>query len=340
MYNANTLKEKRMLKIKKTVSGLLIFVMLFMVGCAKTEEDVKAEDVVEKIDYSNVVAVVNAEVVTIDDFNKHYDVYAKMYTHYYGDDYLEAVNDGVKNGDRLKADIFNMLVQMALIRDFVFSNGFKVDQDVIQEEYAKLEAQLAEDEETRQFNQKIGVDEPFLKKDIEMSLIYDAFKEMVLNARGDELNKLYDQYAVKVKVRHILVDDPVLALEIKQQLDEGSDFAELVSEHSKDTGSVPSGGSIGFIPRGTMIGEFENTAFALEVGQISEPVQTVYGYHIIQSEAVQTVNDLIANGEDESNIEAYKNEIKEMLYSLYYSITLSEVEAKANVETFFEKVAK
>jgi hypothetical protein len=72
------------------------------------------------------------------------------------------------------------------------------------------------------------------------------------------------------------------AVEIKQRLDAGEDFAALAAKYSEDPGSAAAGGSLGWFGRGMMVPEFETAAFALEPGQVSGPVKTAFGYHIIQ----------------------------------------------------------
>jgi parvulin-like peptidyl-prolyl isomerase len=72
--------------------------------------------------------------------------------------------------------------------------------------------------------------------------------------------------------------------EVKQKLDAGEDFAELARTYSDDTYSAEKGGDLGWFGRGQMVPEFEEAAFALQPGQVSEPVKTVYGYHLIKVE--------------------------------------------------------
>jgi parvulin-like peptidyl-prolyl isomerase len=68
---------------------------------------------------------------------------------------------------------------------------------------------------------------------------------------------------------------------IKEQIDQGGDFAELAKEHS-DCPSGNSGGDLGMFGRGQMVAAFEQTAFAMEVGDTSDVVETDFGYHLIK----------------------------------------------------------
>jgi len=86
----------------------------------------------------------------------------------------------------------------------------------------------------------------------------------------------------QVWARHILVADEATALSIRSQLVAGADFATLAAANSLDTGSKDNGGDLGWFGKGRMLAEFETAAFALQVGEISQPVQTTSGWHTIQ----------------------------------------------------------
>jgi parvulin-like peptidyl-prolyl isomerase len=73
-----------------------------------------------------------------------------------------------------------------------------------------------------------------------------------------------------------------LALELRQRLLDGEDFATLAAEYSSDTTSAVNGGDLGWIGRGETVAPFEEAAFSLEPGQISDPVRSDFGYHIIE----------------------------------------------------------
>jgi peptidyl-prolyl cis-trans isomerase C len=118
----------------------------------------------------------------------------------------------------------------------------------------------------------------------------DAFFDVKITGAVTEADakKIFDEKIKEVKpeqeihARHILVATEAEAKEIAERLKKGEDFAVLAKEKSKDTGAE--GGDLGFFTRGQMLKPFEEAAFALDVGEISEPVQTQFGWHIIKVE--------------------------------------------------------
>lgn len=98
----------------------------------------------------------------------------------------------------------------------------------------------------------------------------------------DDISKDTPRTEEQVWARHILVETEAEAKTIYNFLKQGSDFAAFAKSSSKDTGSAVNGGDLGWFGRGQMVSEFETAAFSLKVGEISEPVKTQFGYHIIQ----------------------------------------------------------
>ena len=122
----------------------------------------------------------------------------------------------------------------------------------------------------------------------------DAYfdKSVRLAVSEDEAKKLYDSKVAAMKpeeeihARHILVSTEPEAKEIIERLNKGEDFATLAKEKSKDPSAE--GGDLGFFTRGQMLKPFEDAAFALEVGKISAPVQTQFGWHVIKVDEKRT----------------------------------------------------
>jgi len=77
-----------------------------------------------------------------------------------------------------------------------------------------------------------------------------------------------------------------LLKELRENILDGADFELLAKEYSQDPGSSQNGGSLGFVRRGNLVPEFEAVAFTLNPGEISEPVKTVFGYHIIETQEI------------------------------------------------------
>ena len=88
--------------------------------------------------------------------------------------------------------------------------------------------------------------------------------------------------ASKIKCSHILVQKHSEALVVLERLRIGESFAKLAKDLSIDKGSGKRGGDLGYFGRGMMVKPFEEAAFKLEKGQLSEPVKTEFGYHIIK----------------------------------------------------------
>ncbi|MBI2755304.1 MAG: peptidylprolyl isomerase [Chloroflexi bacterium] len=105
-----------------------------------------------------------------------------------------------------------------------------------------------------------------------------ALQERVSKAIGEEVPDTQEQ----VRARQILLADQDTANRVLAQLRAGADFAQLAAQVSTDPGTKDKGGDLGWFPRGQMNSQFEDAAFSLQPGQISDVVQSPSGYHIIQ----------------------------------------------------------
>jgi parvulin-like peptidyl-prolyl isomerase len=103
-------------------------------------------------------------------------------------------------------------------------------------------------------------------------LVDEEYKKLVENLKGKK----------EVKVSHILVAKEDEAKEIKKKLNKGGKFEDLAKSQSKDENSKANGGELGYIMKGQLVPEFESKAFAMKKNEISEPVKTQFGWHIIK----------------------------------------------------------
>ncbi|MEX0863181.1 peptidylprolyl isomerase [Nitrosopumilus sp.] len=88
--------------------------------------------------------------------------------------------------------------------------------------------------------------------------------------------------SAKIKCSHILVAKQSEALSILEKIKAGDKFGNLAKELSTDTGSGKKEGNLGYFTKGMMVKPFEEAAFKLQIGEISEPVKSEFGYHIIK----------------------------------------------------------
>ncbi|MEM7508694.1 MAG: peptidylprolyl isomerase [Pseudomonadota bacterium] len=103
--------------------------------------------------------------------------------------------------------------------------------------------------------------------------IVEAYAARYANAEPQE----------EVRAGHILVESPEKAAELKAQIDGGAEFAALAAEHGTD-GTAQRGGDLGWFVHSDMVPEFADAAFAMEPGQVSDPVESPFGWHLIKLE--------------------------------------------------------
>ena len=124
--------------------------------------------------------------------------------------------------------------------------------------------------------------------------------ETLLQAEGkaavtdQAMKKVYDEAVTQmgseqeVRARHILVPTETEAKAILAEIKKGTDFAELAKQKSKDPGAAAEGGDLGYFSKEQMVPEFAEAAYKMDKGQLSEPVKTQFGWHIIKVEDKRT----------------------------------------------------
>ena len=269
-----------------------------------------------------VIATVNGEEIEEEEYNQLLDYYLSELRVSYDltDDTLNKdMGTGMTLLDSLKLEVLDIIIVNQIIAEKAASNNIEVDEGELEELYEENHLRLMEeDEDYKKMIEDNKIDGDFIKAQMRKNLLGYKYKTFYLDkveitdatARAfyDENGELF--HMEEIKARHILVDEEQLAKDIIKKIDEGEDFAELAMEYSTEPGAQESGGDLGYFSRDVnFVPEFKEAVFALEVGQVSEPVKTEFGYHII------TVEDKVEeNVEFEEVIEGIKYSLKETDY--------------------------
>jgi peptidyl-prolyl cis-trans isomerase C len=162
--------------------------------------------------------------------------------------------------------------------------NFLIDMQLLAEKGKDAKLQKSDEYETRlEYYRQRALMMAMVDKHTAESLTDEAIQAYYDNVKA-EMEKAGVE---EVRARHILLKTEEDAVAVVKELEGGADFAELAK--TKSTGpSGPNGGDLGFFGRGAMVGAFEEAAFALEVGKISAPVQTQFGWHVIKLEERRT----------------------------------------------------
>ena len=148
-------------------------------------------------------------------------------------------------------------------------------------------------------------------------------QKMVAKIRGEV--KVTPDDLREVKASHILVTTEAEAREILEKIKRGEDFAALARKYSNDPGSAKKGGDLGYFSTGSMVEPFEKAAFGLKVTELSEPVKTPFGYHIVK---VTDARLRKFTGEEKDIEKAALAEKQEKAFRKWFS----ELKSKAKVE--------
>jgi len=297
-----------MLKKKNIYLFTFVITLLLMTvvstGCSNNQQG--ASD-------SEAVATIDGETITKDDL---YQVMVKQYGQ----------------------DTLNYLITEKIIQLEAEKHKIEVTDEEIDQELQGMMDQYGGEVAFNQILAANNLTIDDLKENIVTNVQIKKLLEPEIEITEEEMKEYFNNnkeqfdQPEQIKARHILVADEETAKEVKSKLDAGEDFAELAKEYSTDPGSKEQGGELGFFGRGEMVPEFEEVAFTLDVGTISEPVQSDYGYHIIQVEEKKEAK--------EATFEESKEEIKDKLFEQKmqsaYSPWLQDKKSQYKIENKLE----
>jgi parvulin-like peptidyl-prolyl isomerase len=195
--------------------------------------------------------------------------------------------------EQLKGQAITFLVQQAEVEEQAKNLGIDIGDDKVDKEIARYKKQFygGSDARYEKAVKQQGLTDEQARDAIRQQLISQALFKKVTGsvtvsdaAIKDYYNTHKTQYVQPEtrEVRHILVTKKALADSLYQQVKSGANFAKLAKQYSKDPGSAAKGGKL-TVSKGQTVPAFDKMAFSLKNGEISQPVHTQYGYHIIQA---------------------------------------------------------
>jgi foldase protein PrsA len=296
--------------MKRTIRFLLIAIMAAMVlsGCSS-----------EKV---GIVAQVDGKEITQEEFDKDFQVYKGLYERQLGEGALDQEGiDGKTMGESLEESILERLIMETLILEDNEAKGIEVTEEDLQEYIEDYKESIGGEESYQQFLQSNSLSDEYFVDNMMKELRGRKHKEDFLSGisiSDDQVREFYDENKdnlVEINASHILLGSEEDALSIVERLDGGEDFAQLATTESLDSVSAVNGGNLGYFGKGQMIPEFEEVAFQLNEGEISDVVRTEVGFHIIKvqdkreslEELKDKVNALIMEEEYYEYVQGLKN---------------------------------
>ncbi len=295
----------------KTLSLLVSTFVLFVSAATASDalplhEASGASKTIETLDY---VAIVNNKKIPMEEFQLNVDMVKNSY-HEMG----FRLED--QQLDELKKIILESLIEKELLLQESGTMGIEIDPAAIETEIDTIMDNFPDAAGFEQRITEMGYTLDFLRREIGSNMTIEALIDQELaskvNVSDEEVESFYDskiesfRVPEQIKARHILIrhesGGKEKIEEIRQAINDGEDFEELASMHS-DCPSGQNGGDLGYFSRGQMVEPFEKAAFALEIGEVSDIVETRFGFHIIKVEDHQA--------EEIKILEDVKDEIKD-----------------------------
>jgi peptidyl-prolyl cis-trans isomerase C len=297
-------------------------------------------------DNESLAARVNGEDITIEEFETNLESMKAQFA---------AQGQSVPDEElaSFKVNVLDNLIRTRIFLDYAEEHEYTLSDDEIDVEIQTIQSQFESKEAFLAVLEQQGFTEKTLRKEIEKGMTIERMLEAEVIAKivisPDEVETFYNenqQYFARpesVSARHILVmaspeasdDDHEKALAkikaIRQEIVDGADFAAVARQKSEGP-SAPDGGFLGAFGRGQMVPPFEEVAFALEPGVLSDVVKTDFGYHLIlvdetkpagvQSveEADADIREFLLQQREQTDVEKFAEDLK----------------ALAAVETFLE----
>jgi parvulin-like peptidyl-prolyl isomerase len=259
---------------------------------------------------------------------------------------------------QLRIEAMDLMIEQELVKQAAEKEGIEGDPAEVDEQIEELRAVFDSDEQFRMKLEGDGYTEESYRRHVERMLAAKIYLDRIRVDAADvsdvELERFYDEnedrltMPEQVRVRHILLtwkpmgtqdDRAALRAQLEPIIERaraGEDFAALAREYSEDSATQGIGGDTGFFYRGTMVPAFEDVAFSLEPGEISEPVDTVFGVHILKLEERQEARLLPL---DEVR-EQLREHIREEKMEAAVDAKIDKLRAAADIEVLIPLTAR
>lgn len=235
-------------------------------------------------------------------------------------------------------DTLNVMITDEILDQEAEKANIKVTQEELDEEMAVYEESYGGKEALTAAVESSGLTMEDLTKEMEMYVTIEKLIGPDIEVTDEEIEAYFEEnkeslaQTEQVEASHILTATKEEADEVAAKLADGGDFAELAKEYSTDTATAENGGELGSFGAGEMAAEFEEAAFAMEVDEISDPVETEYGFHIIK------VTDKTEAAE--ANLEDSKEQIENLLFdqklNAEYSTWMAEKQQSYEIDNTLE----
>ncbi|HHX87767.1 MAG TPA: foldase [Firmicutes bacterium] len=221
-------------------------------------------------------------------------------------------------------EMLDQLISKQLIIQEGRRQGIKVSDEEVEQELSNFTEELGAYFD--QFLEQSGMTREQIKEELRVNLYAKKMATEQIKITDEDLKTYFKEnqesfnIPEQIEARHILVETREEADEILSQLNEGKDFSALAKEHSLDTNNKETGGNLGLFSKGVMEPAFEEAAFSLPKGGISQPVETGHGFHIIEVLDHQPAREVSF---EEVKEEVRQSKLEEMLPSQVQSILTS-----------------
>ncbi|AYE34471.1 peptidylprolyl isomerase [Clostridium septicum] len=323
-------------KIKKVLATAMVGTLAFsVVGCKMIQKTPEAIQ-------NTVIAKVGDEKITKGDIDKELKSYLDQFAAQYGDNYEE--DPKLKEVlHQYRVNMMNTLINEKILlkkaKDLnLIPEQAELDKE-IQSRIDQLKTTYGTEENFQKVLEASGHTDETFKKFIEEQVIAQKATEYIfkdINISDEDVKAEYEKNKEnygEANVSHILIADENKAKEIRERAANGEDFAELAKEFSEDPGSKDKGGDYGVIPYNSdkYVKEFVDGFKTLKEGEISQPVKSQYGYHIIKATNVKNYGFDDVKDEIKSELETAKK--KEA-----YNKTMEEWKNEIKVKTYEDKI--